>query len=361
MVIALGESLRNLTGPVLITGHTGFKGTWMTFLLQQLGVPVIGYALQAEKESLYDRTKLKGQIPETFADIRDYKKLKKFISKYKPSAVIHMAAQPLVLESYRIPRETFDVNVMGTANLLEASFASPSIRVILIVTTDKVYKSSNTKKSFIESDPLEGKDPYSASKVGAESVVKAWQQISEISGGPKVVSVRAGNVIGGGDIAKERLFPDMIRSYISGEPVVIRNPESTRPWQHVVDPILGYTNLLEKLLNGLKVDHLNFGPKNDEKPIKVKEICLLAEQLLGNKIRISSTKPPIIETKKESSDLEINSNLAFELLHHENIFSQKQAIEQTFYWWKKIINNKTDPTTLIKEEIRIALMRYNKK
>jgi CDP-glucose 4,6-dehydratase len=358
---ALGKSLRNLPGPVLITGHTGFKGTWMTLLLRQLGVSVIGYSLQAEKDSLYDRAKLKGQIPELFADIRNYEKLKKFISKHQPSVVIHMAAQPLVLESYRIPRETFDVNVMGTANLLDASFDKASVRVVLIVTTDKVYKNNENKRSFIESDPLEGKDPYSASKVGTESVVHAWQQISEISGGPIVVAVRAGNVIGGGDFAKERIFPDMIRSYISGNPVVIRNPESTRPWQHVVDPILGYTNLIERLLKGLKVKHVNFGPKKGEKPIRVEEICELAESLLGINFRTDNAKLDIDQIKKESVYLEVNSNLSLKLLHHENTLSQIQAIEQTLYWWKEVIIDKKDPALLIKEEIRSALARYKKK
>ena len=195
----LGSELSKLPGPILITGHTGFKGAWLTILLEHIGIPTIGYSLPPEKHSLYERANLEGRIPELFADIRDLLLVKDFMAKHKPSAIIHMAAQPLVLESYKSPRETFDTNVMGTVNILDAAFESDHVKAIIVVTTDKVYRNDNSGRAFIESDPLEGKDPYSASKVGAEAAVSAWQQIAKISDGPKVVSVRAGNVIGGGD------------------------------------------------------------------------------------------------------------------------------------------------------------------
>ena len=179
----LGQHLRELPGPLLLTGHTGFKGTWMTFLLEHLNVPVVGYSLPAEKDSLYDRAERTGAIPEALADIRDYDALEQFIDLHKPSTIIHMAAQPLVLKSYESPRETFDMNIMGTVNLLDIAFKKDFVKAIIVVTTDKVYRNDNSGKAFVETDPLEGKDPYSASKVGTEAVVAAWQQIAKVSGG----------------------------------------------------------------------------------------------------------------------------------------------------------------------------------
>jgi CDP-glucose 4,6-dehydratase len=161
MKYPLGQRLRELPGPLLLTGHTGFKGTWMTFLLEHLEVPVIGYSLAAEKDSLFDRLQRTGSIPEEFSDIRNYEALDNFVNMHKPSTIIHMAAQPLVLESFQNPHDTFEVNVMGTVNVLDVAFKKNSVKAIIVVTTDKVYKNDDSRKSFIESDPLEGNDPYS--------------------------------------------------------------------------------------------------------------------------------------------------------------------------------------------------------
>ena len=230
----------SINGPVLVTGHTGFKGTWLTLLLEKLGVEVIGYSLEPEKDSLYARIGREGMISEKFADVRNFTAVQKFVDITKPVAVIHLAAQPLVLESFRSPRETFDTNVMGTVNLLESAFKSESVLAFLAITTDKVYKNENKGLAFKESDALAGKDPYSASKVGSEAAVDAWQQISKSLGGPRVTAIRAGNVIGGGDWAKNRLVPDLIRGFKSGSKTIIRNPRSLRPWQHVLEPLSGY-------------------------------------------------------------------------------------------------------------------------
>jgi CDP-glucose 4,6-dehydratase len=170
----LGQRLRELPGPLMLTGHTGFKGTWMTFLLEHLNIRVVGYSLPAEKDSLYDRAKRTGDIPEALVDIRDYTALEKSIDLYKPSTIIHMAAQPLVLKSYESPRETFDVNVSGTVNVLDIAYKKDFVKAMIIVTTDKVYRNDNSGRAFVETDPLEGKDPYSASKVGTEAVVAVF-------------------------------------------------------------------------------------------------------------------------------------------------------------------------------------------
>jgi len=349
----LGNTLKNLPGPVLITGHTGFKGTWMTLMLQQLEIPVIGYSLKPETDSLYDQAKLKGQIPEIFADIRNYKQLKKFISKHKPSVIIHMAAQPLVLEAYRIPRETFDVNVMGTVNLLDIAFNVKSVQVIMVVTTDKVYKNDDSGHSFIESDPLEGKDPYSASKVGTESVVNAWQQIALVSGGPKVVSVRAGNVIGGGDLARKRLMPDIVRSHLSGEPLIVRNPNNSRPWQHVLDPLTGYLKVIEKLLSGYDLKTVNFGPV--DKSLTVQEIIKVTSKAINFDYRIEK-----IEDKYESKSLDLNSSYAFKVLNWVPVYSQEEAILKTVEWWQNAIRKDMAIIALCRNEINDFIYRLTR-
>lgn len=336
MEFPLGHRLRELPGPLLLTGHTGFKGTWMTFLLEHLNVPVVGYSLPAGKDSLYDRAERAGAIPEACEDIRDYQTLEEFIELHKPSTVIHMAAQPLVLQSYENPRETFDVNVMGTVNLLDIAFKKDFVEAIIVVTTDKVYRNDNSGRAFIEIDPLEGKDPYSASKVGAESVVAAWQQIARVSGGPRVAAVRAGNVIGGGDFAENRIIPDLIRGVITGIPVEIRNIESTRPWQHVLDASLGYLMLLEALCLGRSITSLNFAPNNLD--ISVGEIARIAKSYFPGLVTINSTADTSINGL-EAKSLALNSEFARETLNWESIWDQRDAVNLTFSWWSDYFKN----------------------
>jgi CDP-glucose 4,6-dehydratase len=331
----LGHRLRELPGPLLLTGHTGFKGTWMTFLLEHLRVPVVGYSLLAEKDSLFDRAERTGAIPEVFADIRDYETLEKFIDDHKPSTIIHMAAQPLVLKSYESPRETFDVNVMGTVNVLDIAFKKEFVKAIIVVTTDKVYRNDNSGRAFVETDPLEGKDPYSASKVGTEAAVAAWQQIAKVSGGPRVVSVRAGNVIGGGDFAENRIIPDLIRGVMTGKPVEIRNPDSTRPWQHVLDPCAGYLMALEDSLINDGPSHLNFGPT--DKSLTVSEVAEIAKRIFPSMQLILQEAQS--NEAKESMSLDLNSEKSLEYLKWSPSFDQNQAIESTFIWWHTTINN----------------------
>lgn len=347
MQYSLGLRLRELPGPVLLTGHTGFKGTWLTYLLEHIEVPVVGYSLEAEKDSLFARSKRIGSIPEVFADIRDYEALEHFIDSQKPSTIIHMAAQPLVLRSYEKPRETFDVNVMGTANLLDIAYKKFFIKSIIIVTTDKVYKNESKGRAFIETDALEGKDPYSASKVGTEAVVAAWQQIANLSGGPKVVSVRAGNVIGGGDFAENRIIPDLIRGVMSGNLVEIRNPDSTRPWQHVLDPLIGYIRTLENSLGRLQNLQLNFGPVG--KNLSVLELTQIANSVFKDlKLNILQDEA---KQNYEAKMLELNSDLAKNSLGWEPKWPQEVAIYKTFKWWSLYLNNLGSADELCKQEV----------
>jgi CDP-glucose 4,6-dehydratase len=353
-----GQRLREMPGPLLLTGHTGFKGTWMTLLLEHLGVPVIGYSLPAEKNSLFERAGRIGEIPEAFADVRDYQALEKFIDSHKPSTVIHMAAQPIVIKSYENPRYTFEVNVMGTVNLLDIAFKKDFIKAIIVVTTDKVYRNDNSGRAFVETDPLEGKDPYSASKVGAESVVAAWQQIAKVSGGPKIVSVRAGNVVGGGDFAENRIIPDLVRGAISGKPVEIRNPISTRPWQHVIELAHGYISTLDAILSGVIVKALNFGPVGLN--VDVKKVVAIGQEILpGILVDIPEIEMGFIDI--EAKALRLDSTLASDEIQWSCIWNQELSIKKTFHWWLEYLHNRKAASQLCMTEIHgyIELIEQN--
>jgi CDP-glucose 4,6-dehydratase len=340
MDLTLGKRLRELPGPIMVTGHSGFKGTWLTFLLEKLKISVVGYSLPPEKDSLFARSDRVGAIPETFAEIRDQQSVKRFMEEHKPSVVIHLAAQPIVLQSYKSPLDTFEINVIGTANILNSAFATNSVRVVGVVTTDKVYRNDNSGHAFVESDPLEGKDPYSASKVGTESVVAAWQQMKKQFEGPQVISLRAGNVIGGGDWASDRLIPDLLRAFIAKSEVVLRNPESTRPWQHVLDPLVGYLMAIERALEGEGIAAFNFGP--DSKSLSVKKVAEISSKVWPYQSEIHGSQGNSEKTL-ESISLELDSTLAREKLNWSPTWSQEEAVISTINWWDKVLNDGVSP------------------
>jgi CDP-glucose 4,6-dehydratase len=348
MNLGFGDLLRGLGGPILVTGHTGFKGTWLTLLLETLGIPVIGLSLAPSQDSLFDRASRSGIISEQYSDIRNINSVKAFMVAHQPAAVIHMAAQPLVMQSYLSPLDTFETNVMGTANILSAAFEQPSVKAIVVVTTDKVYRNDNALKAFVESDPLEGKDPYSSSKVGAESVITAWQQIARIYGGPKLVSVRAGNVVGGGDWAQNRLMPDLVRGFIARESIPIRSPHSTRPWQHVLDPLIGYLMVLEAVLTGHKIDSINFGPEGDS--LTVKDVVEISSRVWPNEVNVNFNFESNA-TSVEAINLQLNSTYAREIIGWSPYWSQRHAVESTIKWWDKVINKSLPPILAIKEDL----------
>ncbi len=327
--------LKQLPGPILITGHTGFKGTWATLLLDFLNIPVVGYSLEPTHDSLFNKVKPGNLQASRFADVRDESSLKKFFNEVKPSAVIHLAAQPLVIESYRTPLETFETNVIGTANVLSVARDIDSILGLIAVTTDKVYENQNIARRFIESDALRGKDPYSASKVGAEAAIAAWQQITAINGGLRVTAVRAGNVIGGGDMADNRLIPDVIRGVRTNSKVEIRNPQSTRPWQHVLDPLLGYLMTLEFQLSGGQIDALNFGPA--EESLSVASVIRVIEKEWPDCVEFDYSQSEANTPTLESKTLDLNSQEAKRTLGWEPTWSQASAIESSINWWKEVL------------------------
>lgn len=262
---------------VFMTGHTGFKGSWLSLWLQQLGADVTGYALSPPTNpSLFEVAKVEGGMRSIIADIRDGEALAKAMREARPDVVIHMAAQPLVRYSYEAPVETYATNVMGTVHLLEAVRQTETVRAVVIVTSDKCYENKEWPWGYRENEPMGGYDPYSNSKGCAELVTAAYRNsyfnpAKHNAHGVAIGSGRAGNVIGGGDWAADRLIPDILRAIEAGRPVHIRSPHAIRPWQHVLEPLGGYLNLAEKLfLDGpAYAEGWNFGPADeDAKPVQ---------------------------------------------------------------------------------------------
>ena len=321
----------------------------MTLLLEKLGIEWVGISLQPKPDSLYNSIAQKNR-QEYFVDIRNYENLKKIISTIKPKYVIHLAAQPLVLNSYIEPRETFETNVLGTVNLLDTLVMNSSTSKIVIATTDKVYKQKKFKKSFKESDSLGGKDPYSWSKVGTEAVVGAWQQITNTQGGPKIISVRAGNVIGGGDSSQNRLLPDLIKGFITNSSVEIRNPNSTRPWQHVLDPLSGYLLALAK---DTKENTFNFSPNSES--LSVKEVTKIAQQSWGgqSKVNFSEAKDSL-----ETKSLSLNSKRAKQKLNWKSNWTQERSVLSTVEWWKTVTKKVLSPNEACMRDISELLDEF---
>ena len=247
----------------LVTGHTGFKGAWLTLMLLERGHAVSGLSLEPTPGSLYERARLSELVRHDLrVDIRDAGATRRAITEIRPDVVLHLAAQPLVRESYRDPRSTYETNTLGTFSVLEAVERTPSVKAQVVITTDKVYRNVNQIWGYRESDPLGGVDPYSASKAAADLITQSW-----MAGAGRAVPTaiaRAGNVIGGGDVCAERLMVDLVAAFSTGEPVRLRYPDAVRPWQHVLDCLNGYLELTEALLRGEgSGEAFNFGPGTD--------------------------------------------------------------------------------------------------
>ncbi|SHN91936.1 CDP-glucose 4,6-dehydratase [bacterium endosymbiont of Bathymodiolus sp. 5 South] len=256
---------------IFLTGHTGFKGSWLSLWLTSLGAEVKGYALNPPTSpSLFNEAKIESIIVSEIGDIRNQDKLHKSMITFNPDILIHMAAQPLVRYSYDNPVETYEVNVIGTVKVLEVARSCSNLKAIVNITTDKCYENDSRKEGYIETDSMGGYDPYSSSKGCAELVTSSYKRSFLQEQGIGIASVRAGNVIGGGDWAHDRLIPDILRSFEKNESVIIRNPKATRPWQHVLEPLSGYLILLEKLYKnqGKYAEGWNFGPnEQDVQPV----------------------------------------------------------------------------------------------
>jgi len=276
--VGTGRAVEGLVSPegwagrkVFITGHTGFKGSWLALWLAQMGADVVGFSLPAPTEpSLFDLARISELITHVEGDVRDFAAVEAAMDRARPEVVFHLAAQPLVRLSYEQPVETFATNVQGTVHMLDASRRVPGLRAVVCVTSDKCYENREWIWPYRESDPMGGYDPYSSSKGAAELVISAYRR-SYFENGPLVASVRAGNVIGGGDWSADRLIPDIIRALTAGEPPLIRSPASVRPWQHVLDALSGYLLVAQHLMRGDRwaADGWNFGPSDDDaRPVR---------------------------------------------------------------------------------------------
>lgn len=317
---------------VLLTGHTGFKGAWLTRWLARLGSDIIGLSLPpTTAPNLHDMltTPLAGEY---IFDLSDAEATREAVDSAQPDIVLHLAAQSLVPESYRDPVGTFRTNVMGTLHLLDAlrsSQARAAVKAIVVVTTDKVYANDETGRAFNEGDRLGGDDPYSASKAAVEISVHAWQR-SFATTIPPLGTVRAGNVIGGGDWAPHRLLPDIVRAARSGKPLDIRRPNATRPWQHVLDPLHGYLLYAQALASGnTPPPSLNFAPA-DTRSLTVREIADSLTQTFG----IPGWQHVPSPETKEKDTLALDASLAFKSLGWKPSFSNIAAITTTVEWYK---------------------------
>jgi CDP-glucose 4,6-dehydratase len=341
---------------VLITGHTGFKGGWLSLWLQYLGANVVGYSLEpATKPSLYKEALVYENMVSIHDDIRNIEKLKSIFTKYKPEIVFHLAAQSLVLPSYENPSETYEVNVMGTLNVLEAIRGCDSVKAGVFITSDKCYDNKEWVWSYRENDSMGGFDPYSSSKGCAELLIASYRssffsQSKLNQNNVAIASARAGNVIGGGDWAKNRLIPDLMRAFSEGKEAVIRSPNAIRPWQHVLEPLSGYLILAENLVgnNHQKFsDSWNFGPnQGDAKPVK-----WIVNKIVERWLEEAKWKIDVDEYPHEANYLKLDCSKAMSELN----WSPKWTLDETIIRvvdWYSVYNKKKNVKELCLEQIR---------
>jgi CDP-glucose 4,6-dehydratase len=318
---------------VLLTGHTGFKGAWAAIWLSRMGAEVTGLALPPDQDpSLFQLAGVARRIASRLVDLRNPDAVRAELSEQAFDLVLHMAAQPIVRAAIEDPIETFETNVMGTAHLLQALRDQPALQAVLVITTDKVYANAETGRAFVESDPLGGKDPYSASKAAAEIVAASFAKSYFDRTGVPVATGRGGNVIGGGDYSRDRLAADIVRAARAGEQVVLRHPEATRPWQHVLDCLAGYFSYLEALAGGRPVPRaLNFGPRPGGREVTVGELATRGVEALGARPWRHEPDPNSIEARA----LAIDATLAAETLGFASRLEAPEAVALTMDWYRR--------------------------
>jgi CDP-glucose 4,6-dehydratase len=324
---------------VLLTGHTGFKGSWLTLWLERLGAKVTGLALAPPTTpSLFELAEIANLCTSHLCDIRDPEIVNRIVRAARPEIVLHLAAQPLVRQSYLEPMTTFSTNVLGTAHLLEAIRLVGGIRAAVIVTTDKVYRDHapingnplQSSLAYTESDPLGGHDPYAASKAASEIVAESYRQAFLQEAGCAVATARAGNVIGGGDWSADRILPDAMRAWLGGQPLVVRRPDAVRPWQHVLEPLAGYLRLAERLWQDPALaSAYNFGPPQDA-AASVRTVVELAREALGRGETIFQSAS---EGPHESAWLALDSTKSCSLLGFRPRFDLVSSINHAVKWY----------------------------
>ena len=339
------EIFKNRT--VFVTGHTGFKGAWLCLWLEALGAKITGFSNEIPtKPSGYKLMRIGNRIADLRGEISDQEAVEDSMRAAAPSVVFHLAAQAIVREGFEQPYNTFSTNVMGTMAVLEAARKVPSVKAVVIVTSDKVYENTGSPWAYRECDPLGGHEPYGASKAAAEIAVMTYQarefhQAAGSTNAPAVATARAGNVIGGGDWARDRLIPDFVRAISEGRDQEIRQPRATRPWQHVLEPLGGYLVLASALLENPEQTPkaMNFGPDQPEMP----DVEAVANTFL-NVMKPPKTSVSVAEVANsgEAKTLRVDSSLAREKLHWRPCWNATQAIEQTAKWYKAHLSDDQD-------------------
>jgi CDP-glucose 4,6-dehydratase len=333
---------------VLLTGHTGFKGAWAAIWLSRLGAQVTGLALPPDQSpSLFQLAGVAGRMASRLVDLRDADAVRAETGQQAFDLVLHMAAQPIVRAAIEDPIETFETNVMGTVHLLQALRDQPALKAVLVVTTDKVYANAETGRAFVEDDALGGKDPYSASKAAAEIAVASFARSYLDRLGVAVATARGGNVIGGGDFSRDRLVADIVRAARAGEAVVLRHPEATRPWQHVLDCLAGYFTYLQALAEGRGIPRaLNFGPAPGGPQVTVGEIATRGVEALGAAPWRHEPDPASLEARA----LSIDATLAAKTLGFASRLDAPEAVALTMDWYRRQATGE-DAYALCLEEI----------
>jgi CDP-glucose 4,6-dehydratase len=337
---------------VLVTGHTGFKGAWLAQWLTTMGAEVTGYALDPPTQpNLFEALGLGSRLRHVVADVRDLDCLVAEVRAAQPEVIFHLAARALVRRAYEEPRDTFETNVMGTVNLLEAARSCPSVRAVVIVTSDKVYLNPETGHAFRESDPLGGFDPYGSSKGAAELVTAGYREsFFDDPDGAAVASVRAGNVIGGGDWAVDRIIPDAVRALAAGDPIIVRNPEAVRPWQHVLEPLSGYLWLAAHMLrDGHRyAGAWNFGPLDQgERPVRWVVDRFLSEWGSGS----WTTPTPTGRAPHEAQRLSLDSSKAREQLGWAPVWDGPAAVRRTAAWYRDYYRDPATARVLVDDQL----------
>ena len=335
---------------ILITGHTGFKGSWLSLILYELGAEVMGYALMPEDaDNHFKALNLRDLVRNIEGDVRDRKKLAKTVSQFRPEFVFHLAAQPIVRRSYADPFGTFETNVMGSVSLLDAVRHCDSVRSLVFVTSDKCYENVEWIWGYRENDRLGGHDPYSASKAAAEIVFSSFLR-SYFVDRPDLgaASTRAGNVIGGGDWADDRIVPDCVRAIREGRPIVIRNPRATRPWQHVLDPLSGYLQLAVQLQDNPErfSGAWNFGPSSTE----ARNVIEVAQHIVSSFGYGEIEIDPTDGKQHEASLLQLNCDKAHQLMKWQPRWTVNQTLDATADWYRRFLNGE-EAINLTREQI----------
>ncbi len=341
---------------VLITGHTGFKGSWLTLWLHSLGSSICGFSKEDEDEfNLFKFLNITSEIEHHIDNISNNRKLSKIVEDFQPNVIFHLAAQPLVRKSYKEPFLTWSTNVMGTLNILEATRNLRNKCAVVIITSDKVYKNNNWLHGYREEDELGGHDPYSSSKAACELLTKSWRLSycgKENNQHPNlyIATARAGNVIGGGDWAEDRIIPDLIKSSLGKKDLFIRYPKATRPWQHVLDPLSGYLTLAEKLFNSNNSQYsksYNFGPpKSSNKTVE--ELIIQSIKYLPYKVCVNYSNSDLYE----ASLLNLNIDLAYHELGWMPNWDFDKSLYRTINWYKLFFYDKNDAKELCLADIK---------